>query len=163
MNYCDSEQSIEILLSFIYSLYECVQNFHYDILSKEWINIGSKAGSIYQLLVKSFNNAIPFLLFFLLSSDGMKIKIWTNNETKKGEIIFIPYGSMLLLRGDVIHASGFKVGDNCDQRGHLYIYKYPLGIVCPVNLENWYHTPDGKTCLHDIYVHHDDVRVTSCN
>ena len=35
MNYCDSEQSIEIWLSYIYSLYECVQNSHYNIIPKK--------------------------------------------------------------------------------------------------------------------------------
>ena len=74
-----------------------------------------------------------------------------------GEVLFVPYRSMLLLRADVPHAGGFIVGDKGDPRKHLFVYRYPRGIVCALRQENWYFTPDGKVHLSKVCIHSDDI------
>ena len=69
----------------------------------------------------------------------------------------MPYGSMLLLRADVPHAGGFLVGDKGDPRGHLFVYKYPHGVVRALRQENWYFTPDGKVSLSKVCNHSHEI------
>jgi hypothetical protein len=67
---------------------------------------------------------------FPLSSQGCFLQIWPNNdknEVIEGRIVFIPYGSLLLLPCNTIHGGGFKshpthdVSAEGNVRFHLYV------------------------------------------
>ena len=162
MGYCALYQNIEFWVSFLRSLAEIVQEPHTDIIPEDYIDIVSVSvsGKTGYRTMKCFKHEVSFITFFPLSEDGMKIKIWDKGQSEKGKVVFVPFKTLLVLRGDVAHAGGFLVGNNFDPRGHSYIYKHPHGVTRSVKLMNWYDTRDGKTRLETIYAHSDEVKVT---
>ena len=76
-----------------------------------------------------FKERVPFVVFMPLTEAGMAVEIWQhrNNHTAKlhqlGEVVEIPYGTMLLTRGDTVHAGGFVNGTQGDPRAHFYVYQ----------------------------------------
>eukprot|EP00980_Cylindrotheca_fusiformis_P030732 scaffold25323_cov113-Cylindrotheca_fusiformis.AAC.1 len=49
--------------------------------------------------------------FFPLTSEGMFLQVWQRNDTMEeipGEIIFVPYGKLLVLPADTIHGGGYR-------------------------------------------------------
>jgi hypothetical protein len=86
----------------------------------------------------------------------MKLEIWharSQHELppqgdKAGVVVFIPYGKMLLLRANVVHAGGFRPqGNDGNRRCHLYVYK-KSGVqhdLLPSNLYNFAKESDRDT------------------
>lgn len=70
--------------------------------------------------------------FFPLTKDGMFLQVWLRNDDVKqsdikGEIIFIPYGTLLTLPADTIHGGGFRtttMDDGNDNHGNLRFHLY---------------------------------------
>ena len=65
-----------------------------------------------------------FIGFFPLTTKGMFLQVWQNKMPKQrvdGQMLFVPYGNLLLVPSDTIHAGGFKSSDNGNLRFHLYI------------------------------------------
>lgn len=80
-----------------------------------------------------------FLAFFPLTEEGAFLQLWQDHsgmsdcsidEEKKqqqerlqqeGTVVYIPYGSMLILPSDTVHGGGFKRGAGGNRRFHLYI------------------------------------------
>jgi hypothetical protein len=99
-----------------------------------------------------------------LTEDGMTIEVWKarndhmlpeNDDDDTGVLIQIPFGQVLLLRADVIHAGGFCTAKSGNPRCHLYVYKTPNGAMHSLSLKNCYDfEKDGsKTRLIDCYKH----------
>jgi len=92
-------------------------------------------------------------------------------EHATGRLVKIPYGQILLLRADVVHAGGFLTttttgADDHHQgqpRGHMYVYKTPYGAGHPYPLSNCYKVEvDGQLVpLLDLYQHHPDCADTN--
>lgn len=68
-----------------------------------------------------------------LSCAGSFLQVWTGDEYgDQGEIVYIPFGYILLLPGDTVHAGGFQsCSDNLDLRIHFYVY-----LNAPGGLQN---------------------------
>jgi hypothetical protein len=68
-----------------------------------------------------------FLAFFPLTEEGTFLQLWDqskadeNAQTVEGEVVFIPFGKMLIVPADTIHGGGFKRGETGNLRFHLYI------------------------------------------
>jgi hypothetical protein len=104
---------------------------------------------------------VPFVAFFPISPSGMNIEIWKarsdhrqmkDNDT--GIVVHIPMGVLLLVRGDVVHAGGWK-NDTMQEipHGRLYvnrctnidgkfnkITKQMQRIYKAIEEPNWYRT-----------------------
>jgi hypothetical protein len=84
---------------------------------------------------KEYNKKLPWVAFLPVSETGMYLDVWQHEEniadyiSKNGFRIFIPYGKMLVMRGDTLHGGNIdhlfddkSVGNGCP-RMHFYIYK----------------------------------------
>jgi hypothetical protein len=95
-----------------------------------------------------------YLGFFPLTSEGMYLQVWprvmSNAEFRPkipGEILFIPYGRLLVLPAGTIHAGGFRTtplesGEHGNLRFHLYLARN--GDILPEHQTNKYTEPDDK-------------------
>ena len=77
---------------------------------------------------------IPFIVFMPLTEEGMSIELWSYRAEKHenythelGNMVQIPYGKFLLVRGDTVHAGGFKTGELGNPRAHFYVYQGKMG------------------------------------
>ena len=73
------------------------------------------------------NQGNMFFGIMSLSEEGCFLEVWipTSNckDERKPELILIPFGYMLILPADMVHAGGFCSNDETgDIRMHLYIY-----------------------------------------
>ena len=122
-----------------------------------------------------YKERVPFVAFIPLVAEGMQLEAWKardprtlklpnnteNNETDhdnddddKGIVVDIPVGIMLLARGDVVHAGGFRTGDHGNPRGHLYVYQSLTGEAHATNTANTYTLPfDTVRRLGEVYKH----------
>ncbi|CAJ1951122.1 unnamed protein product [Cylindrotheca closterium] len=88
--------------------------------------------------------------FFPLTKDGMFLQVWPrddNAEQVKGQLIFIPFGKLLILPAHTIHGGGFRTtarskGPCGNLRFHLYISKH--GAQLPKHQTNKYTEPNNK-------------------
>jgi len=63
-----------------------------------------------------------FIGFFPASPLGMFLEIWPETG-KPGFVAFIPEGTVVLARMDIVHAGGFETdSEHHNPRGHLYVY-----------------------------------------
>ena len=110
----------------------------------------------------AWKEKVPFSCFFPLTRSGMKLEIWKHRSDhrqgrdEKGVLIDIPFGVMLLMRGDTVHAGGFANGSHGDPRGHAYVYKSG-GEAHNTLLTNEEYLPGRSGRLSDVYLHGDDV------
>lgn len=103
--------------------------------------------------------------FFPLTNEGMFLQIWPTCPDRQdtstiieGQLIFIPYGKLLLLPANTIHAGGFRserpdrgCGPYGNLRFHLYIAKG--GRQLPDHQTNKYTEPsDRRKELSDRYI-----------
>ncbi|KAL7564762.1 hypothetical protein ACA910_010169 [Epithemia clementina (nom. ined.)] len=127
---------------------------------------------------------VPFVAFIPLVEEGMQIEIWkdnnfqtdekqndndetptgttttTTNTATTGVVVDIPFGTMLLARGDVIHAGGFMTAPNGNPRAHLYVYQG--GEAHAINSSNTYTFPSQPSRrLNEVYKHAPGLRVAS--
>ena len=80
----------------------------------------------------STNHAKPISVFCPLSEDGMMLQIWTD-DLETAVMVYVPYGTMLYMDGDVFHAGGFCFGSGCNERLHFYVVssddRYTFGMI----------------------------------
>jgi hypothetical protein len=68
-----------------------------------------------------------YLAVFPLNSDGMMLQVWEYpsdmvNGDSKGQLLFLPSNTILVLPGKTVHGGGFMTNATNNLRGHLYIY-----------------------------------------
>ncbi|CAB9496243.1 Histone methylation protein DOT1 [Seminavis robusta] len=92
-----------------------------------------------------------WLAFFPLTSQGMILQLWPSHATTntttttqtKGQLVFVPWDTMLMVPSDTIHGGGFRT---CTQSGnvryHLYIATH--GTSLPQFAQNVYTLPHDK-------------------
>jgi len=145
IGYCAPDQSLQLYLSFLKTLESKVQPPHIDF---KWEKISPPD---FKKRPRSFKDNykewVPFIALFPLTNDGMTVEVWNARtrhdvpqceEDRKGYLIHIPYGKILLLRADVVHAGAFATSASGNPRGHFYIYKTPRGLQHPYPLANCY-------------------------
>jgi hypothetical protein len=64
---------------------------------------------------------VSALSFLPLTKAGMYLQVWNERESLMGMVLYVPFGSMLVLRGDVIHGGGFMSDNNGNPRLHMYV------------------------------------------
>jgi hypothetical protein len=90
-----------------------------------------------------------YLAFFPLSKEGMFLQVWPRNDDADrvmGELVFIPYGRLLVLPASTIHGGGFRTtpsGDQGNLRFHLYFVRGRGGKL-PTHQTNKYTEPHDK-------------------
>lgn len=90
-----------------------------------------------------------FLAFFPLTKEGMFLQVWPRNDEANlvmGELVFIPYGLMLVLPASTIHGGGFRTTESGEQgnlRFHLYFIRGRGGKL-PTHQTNKYTEPHDK-------------------
>jgi hypothetical protein len=90
--------------------------------------------------------------FFPLTQEGMFLQVWPRNHssdsTIMGQIIYIPYGKLLVLPAHTIHGGGFrttpspKTQVNGNLRFHLYVASNKASL--PDHQTNKYTEPNDK-------------------
>jgi hypothetical protein len=162
IEYCAADQELQLYLSFLKSLKTEVQPPHIDY---QWQNISppdfTKRPRSYK---GNYKEWVPFVALFPLTTDGMTVEVWNarlrHNIPKcpmeeTGVLVDIPFGKILLLRADVVHAGGFATAASGNPRGHFYIYKTPRGVQHSYPLSNCYDTEIGgdRVPLLEFYKH----------
>lgn len=82
------------------------------------------------------------LVFFPLTTEGMELELWNRDgKERQGRKLQIPYGTMLMLRGDMLHADGGLCGQWKTSKGNprmmLCVHK-PMGAPPLTNAEQEY-------------------------
>jgi hypothetical protein len=114
--------------------------------------------------IDNFNKWIPFIAFFPVTEAGMTVEVWharsdhqvpVSDEHTQGRLVEIPYGKILILRADVVHAGGFATAASGNPRCHLYVYKTPEGALHATHLGNSYHIGEDnqRVQLEEFYKH----------
>lgn len=71
-----------------------------------------------------YKERTPFIAFFPLTPDGMAVEVWQARDDHRtgrdGVLVHIPFGCMMIARGDVVHAGGFSSSSHGNPRSHLY-------------------------------------------
>ena len=77
-----------------------------------------------------------FLALSPLTESGSFLQVWPRrNSAQCGQVLFIPYGVLLILPGDTVHGGGFLSDfQTQDLRLHLYIYLKPAVSVTKHNI-----------------------------
>uniref|UniRef100_A0A7S4T7Z9 Uncharacterized protein n=1 Tax=Ditylum brightwellii TaxID=49249 RepID=A0A7S4T7Z9_9STRA len=87
--------------------------------------------------------------FFPLTEEGMFLQVWPTQpphgasleKSIHGQIIYIPYGKLLVLPATTIHGGGFRTSANGNLRFHLYLSHSKL----PDHQTNKYTEPNDKS------------------
>jgi hypothetical protein len=115
----NEKEEVRYKMSGLRSKRALCQNAHRDFLCKDLNMYEQKHGDLSGKL---------FVAFCPLSEEGMYLQVWVEEEGNKnkkteGRILFVPYGTLLLLRHDTIHGGGFKSSflEMCP-RLHFYVY-----------------------------------------
>jgi hypothetical protein len=101
-----------------------------------------------------YNEWLPFIAVCPLTEEGMTIEVWNAltihevaecEEEETGVMVHIPYGKLLLLRCDLVHAGGFRTESSLlgNPRCHFYIYKTPFGALHDYPNSNCYNVQVG--------------------
>ncbi len=61
------------------------------------------------------------LAFLPLTAVGMYLQVWDENLSLMGFVLYVPFGSMLVLWGNVIHGGGFMSDKKGNPRLHMYV------------------------------------------
>ena len=103
--------------------------------------------------------------FLPLTEKGQFLQIWkyekNRTEESKGDIVFIPKGHLVLVRGDTLHGGGFRADTEpggLGSHGRLHFYIYPDVDECPMNYHgNEYKDPatNRNTTLSATYTNSD--------
>ena len=62
-----------------------------------------------------------FVGFFPLTSQGYFLQVWPDKK-EYGWVVYIPFGTLVLAPGNMIHGGGFRTSVEGNMRGHLYVY-----------------------------------------
>jgi hypothetical protein len=153
MKYCSHSQDVEWYLSFLKTEKTDTQpphiDFHWDKISRAHFKSSRSCRKV------RYNEWRPFIAVCPLTSEGMTIEVWnarTNHdvaeceEEETGVMVHIPYGMLLLLRCDVVHAGGFMTSPlgSGNPRCHFYIYKTPYGALHDYPNSNCYNVKVGS-------------------
>jgi hypothetical protein len=74
-----------------------------------------------------------YIAFLALTKTGQFLQVWEYDNTQSltepvdGQVVFLPRSEMLMVKGDVLHAGGFRAETRADDRGthmrfHFYVY-----------------------------------------
>ena len=178
MNYAKDDSfadQINIHLSFMKTTEAKVQEPHIDFLFQSVtgnMSEGPKTPSGKQPIKKTrranadlpLRERMPFIVFMPLAEEGMSVELWSFRGEKHkdymnelGKVVHIPYGTFLLVRGDTVHAGGFKTGEMGNPRAHFYVYQGKDGTVHDPMPKNTYNLPSGESRLSDYYFHDKDI------
>jgi hypothetical protein len=109
----------------------------------------------YEVLKEHEKHSTLQIGFFPLTKDGMFLQIWQTTRSChptvriEGEIIFIPYGKILVVPASTIHGGGFRTSSHEEAglygnlRFHLYVATKEAKL--PVHQSNKYTEPNDKT------------------
>ena len=109
----------------------------------------------YEILAEHEEQKTLQLGFFPLTEDGMFLQVWPTSHSRdlsipvEGEIIYIPYGKILLLPASTIHGGGFRTSTIKDAglygnlRFHLYVATNQS--LLPLHQSNKYTEPHDKS------------------
>jgi hypothetical protein len=179
MDYCSvDEQDIKVFLTFMKTVRTSVQDPHIDFSWADAYPHGSAddAGAPNN----HYRWNVPFIAFFPLSTEGMFLEMWdhrpnhgvimdsSETETKRGRMLYIPHGRMLMVRADTVHAGGFTTNETVGSpRCHLYIHKAAPkrygkageGTMHDLRPKNIYRTQDAPSSseLKMAYLHSHEV------
>jgi hypothetical protein len=165
MGYCSEDQKVQFYLSFLKSLHTEVQPPHIDY---QWDVVQPPSRRRPRGYRGNFEEYVPWIALFPLTEAGMTVEVWgardrhdpARLQPEKGRLVDVPYGEMLLLRADVVHAGGFTTCGSGNPRGHLYIYKTPHGVQHSTPLKNAYDinvaSSDKAVSLLTFYEHCDE-------
>jgi hypothetical protein len=108
-----SMHDLELLAAFLRSLGYAPQIAHFDYPEKV---LEANGGGIYLGLTP-------------LTENGAFLQLWDRNGPgRPGNIVFIPYGFVLILPGDTVHGGGFhQCFLTMDLRLHFYVYVRKAG------------------------------------
>lgn len=133
--------------SFIMSAVHDPQHPHFDYRGKDW---------------KTNKYWIGFLP---ITDYGQYLQLWEygpeNEDNQKGEIVFIPKGQLVLVRGDTLHGGGFRAETNSGNHGahgRIHFYIYPDVDQCQIDIHgNEYNDPKtkGRTKMAKQYLNND--------
>ena len=94
-----------------------------------------------------FRERVPFAVFVPLTEDGMTLELWRHRKDHKknrhqlGEVVNVPYGTFLMMRGDTVHAGGFLTSAQGNPRAHFYMYQGRDQTIHPYLPKNEYQLP----------------------
>lgn len=130
----DGKQSTEVAYqpSFIMSSIHKPQQPHFDYRGEDW---------------KRNRYWIGFLP---ITDYGQFLQLWDYKEDgggmQKGEIVFIPKGHFVMVRGDTLHGGGFRAettSGNLGAHGRVHFYIYPDVDRCQIDRHgNQYRDPN---------------------
>lgn len=86
------------------------------------------------------NKGSLFIGFTPLTKDGMFLHVWNRNE-RRGRLLFVPYGTILLLPGHALHGGGL-CSSSVSQNLRMHFYIFLDGISRPEPLGNEYDDED---------------------
>ncbi|KAG7353223.1 hypothetical protein IV203_009272 [Nitzschia inconspicua] len=109
----------------------------------------------YEVLKEHQEDNTLRLGFFPLTKDGMFLQVWqtsTNYDYSnqvEGQVIFIPYGKILVVPASTIHGGGFRTSDmeEAGMYGNLrfHVYVATKDVSLPAHQSNKYTEPGDKT------------------
>jgi len=75
------------------------------------------------------NKGRIFIGFTPLTKDGMFLHVWNWND-RRGRLLFVPYGTILLLPGDTLHGGGL-CSSSVSRNLRMHFSIFLDGILCP--------------------------------
>jgi hypothetical protein len=89
--------------------------------------------------------------FFPLTREGMFLQVWQRDDTSReqieGEVIFVPFGKLLVVPAKTIHGGGFRTNVDAAVVGNLrfHLYLALKSTQLPSHQTNKYTEPNDKT------------------
>ena len=89
--------------------------------------------------------------FFPLTKEGMLLQVWPRNDDKtqmvEGEVVFVPFGKLMLLPAKTIHGGGFRttLDQKVDGNLRFHLYMARESTKLPTHQTNKYTEPSDKT------------------
>jgi len=144
----DSEPFFSMTAGLLYSLDDFLQDAHIDY---DWPLVSQALYEVSHTSPASpaYADYVPFTVHIPFSRAGQYINIWphrnvmqqrTTLPVHEATVVEIPYGVMLVARGDVIHAGSYMTSpQEGDRRMHIHIYpkKGPGPTTSAINTYNF--------------------------
>jgi hypothetical protein len=109
----------------------------------------------YEVLEEHSKDNTLRLGFFPLTKDGMFLQMWPTSRNAdyskqvEGQIIFIPFGKILVVPASTIHGGGFRTSSLAEAGlyGNLrfHVYVATNGALLPAHQSNKYTEPGDRT------------------
>lgn len=129
MGYSCAGQDIEFYLSFMKTKNRTVAqdphiDFKFPAVDPWYVDESPSTRRAKRGRRHDYTERVPFIAFFPLTEAGMAVEVWParadHRTGRDGVLVHIPFGSMMIARGDVVHAGGFSSFPNGNPRCHLY-------------------------------------------